>query len=164
MKEIIKLLVLLGLVTTISCAKQSINESKYIKKNSEKEIKKMDKNLEEQEVINVYKSFYEYKINKNIKELEKILDKNFILTHMTGYKQSKDEWFSQIMDEQMKYYNYRIDNLKVTINNNKAELIGRSKTDARIYGYRNNWNLQLRMPMEKINGKWIILEAVANSY
>ena len=131
-------------------------------KNSVKTEEKSEK--EEKEVENVYKKFYEYKINKNIKGLESILDKNFILTHMTGYKQSKKEWFSQIEDEQMKYYGYKIDNIEIKIDGDNATLIGKSKTDARIYGSRNNWNLQLIMPMKKVNGNWIILEAIASSY
>ena len=43
-------------------------------------------------------------------------------------------------------------------------LIGRSKTDARIYGTRHTWNLELTMPMIKLEDRWIIQKAVAKSY
>lgn len=46
----------------------------------------------------------------------------------------------------------------------KATLQSRNKVDARIHGMRHVWNLELNFEMEKCNGEWIILEAIAHSY
>ena len=162
-----KLLILTLFVGTLMCGESKDKGGKDVKQKSSTDIYMVNASTEEnekKEVETVYRKFYEYKISKNIKELDKILDEEFILTHMTGYRQSKDEWFSQIEDEQMKYYGYTVDSIKIEINGDEAVLTGRSKTDARIYGSRNKWNLELVMPMKKNNGKWIITEAVASSY
>ena len=43
-------------------------------------------------------------IDRNTAELDKIVDKDFTLTHITGYVQPKSEWFKEIEQESMKYY------------------------------------------------------------
>lgn len=54
------------------------------------------------------------------------------LVHMTGYDQTKDEWFAQIRSEQMRYYSAKEENIKdIKIEGNKASFIRQSKVDAR---------------------------------
>jgi hypothetical protein len=96
--------------------------------------------------------------------LNKILDAHFTLTHITGYVQPKDEWFSEIESERMKYYSYKEVNTSVEINGNKATFIGQNVLDARIWGSRNNWRLQQAMQLENRDGKWIILNSVATTF
>lgn len=93
-----------------------------------------------------------------------ILDPDFHLVHMTGYNQSKDEWLSQVTDGQMRYFGDTEERVIVKVDGDKATLQSRNKVDARIYGNRRVWNLELNFDMEKRNGQWIILEAVAHSY
>jgi hypothetical protein len=119
---------------------------------------------DEEQILQNYKNFYAYKIAGDTAGLDKILAPDFTLTHMTGYVQSKAEWCEQIKSGQMKYYGYEIDDVKIGIQGDSATLIGRSKTDARIYGARNTWNLELAMPMIKLEDRWIIQKAVAKSY
>ena len=119
---------------------------------------------DEEQILQNYKAFYAYKIAGDTVSLDKILAPDFTLTHMTGYVQSKAEWCEQIKNGQMKYYGYEIDDVKIAVQGDSATLIGRSKTDARIYGTRHTWNLELTMPMIKLGDRWIIQKAVAKSY
>lgn len=119
---------------------------------------------EEMAVYDTYRKFYTYKINQNIQGLNTILDPDFHLVHMTGYNQSKDEWLSQVTDGQMRYFGDTEERVIVKVDGDKATLQLRNKVDARIYGNRRVWNLELNFDMEKRNGQWIILEAVAHSY
>ena len=119
---------------------------------------------DEEQILQNYKNFYAYKIAGDTAGLDKILALDFTLTRMTGYVQSKAEWYEQIKNGQMKYYGYEIDGVKISIQGDSATLIGRSKTDARIYGTRHTWNLELAMPMIKLEDRWIIQKAVAKSY
>ena len=119
---------------------------------------------EEMAVYDTYRKFYTYKINQNIQGLNTILDPDFHLVHMTGYNQSKDEWLSQVTDGQMRYFGDTEERGIVKVDVDKATLQSRNKVDARIYGNRRVWNLELNFDMEKRNGQWIILEAVAHSY
>ncbi|MES2767093.1 MAG: nuclear transport factor 2 family protein, partial [Bacteroidota bacterium] len=67
----------------------------------------METDKSKSEVLDVARQLTQLMIDRNIAELNKILDKDFTLTHITGYVQSKDEWFSEIESEGMKYYSYK---------------------------------------------------------
>lgn len=126
---------------------------------------KMEKfSQEEKEVIAVTVQLTECMISKDFVEMDKILDSNYTLTHMTGYVQPKAEWFKEVETESMKYYSAKEVKKSVKINGNKAEAFEQNKVDARIWGTRNVWNLQQIYTLEKRNGKWIILKSVASSF
>ena len=126
--------------------------------------KESEYTAEEMAVYDTYRKFYTYKIDQNIQGLNTILDPNFHLVHMTGYSQSREEWLSQVADGQMRYFGGTEERVLVQVNGDKATLQSRNKIDARIYGNRRVWNLELNFDMEKRNGQWVILEAVAHSY
>ena len=116
------------------------------------------------QVIAVTRKLTNLMIERNIAEMDKIVDERFTLTHITGYKQPKAEWFTEIESESMKYYGYKEVSTSVKINGNRAEFIGRNQLDARIWGARNNWWLKQKMQLEKRNDKWIILNSVASTF
>lgn len=101
------------------------------------------------EILDLIRQLTELMIDKNIVEMNKILDSHFTLTHITGYVQSKEEWFSEIESERMKYYSYSEVKTSVNIDRNKAVFVGQNLLDARIWGTRNNWRLQQTMHLEK---------------
>jgi hypothetical protein len=78
--------------------------------------------------------------------------------------QPKEEWFSEIESERMKYYSYKEVKITVKIDEGKAIFVGQNLLDARIWETRNNWRLQQKMQLEKRNGKWIILKSVATIF
>ncbi|MFH6999626.1 nuclear transport factor 2 family protein [Flavobacterium sp. FlaQc-57] len=126
------------------------------------ETDKIDHN--KSEILDLTRQLTELMIDKNIVEMNKILDSHFTLTHITGYVQSKEEWFSEIESERMKYYSYSEVKTSVNIDRNKAVFVGQNLLDARIWGTRNNWRLQQTMHLEKRNEKWIILNSVATTF
>lgn len=116
------------------------------------------------QVLDVTRQLTQLMIDRNISEINKIVDKNFTLTHITGYVQSKEEWFSEIQTERMKYYSYKEVKTSVNINGDQAVFVGQNILDARIWEMHNNWRLQQYMQLEKRNGKWIILRSVATTF
>jgi hypothetical protein len=116
------------------------------------------------QVLDVTRKLTELMIDKNTTAIDKIVDANFTLTHITGYVQPKEEWFSEIESERMKYYSYKEVKITVKIDEGKAIFVGQNLLDARIWGTRNNWCLQQTMQLEKRNGKWIILKSVATTF
>jgi hypothetical protein len=124
----------------------------------------MEVDNDKSQVLDVTHQLTQLMIEKNTKELNKILDKNFTLTHITGYVQPKGEWFAEIESERMKYYSYREVKTVVEIDGDNATFVGQNILDARIWGSRNNWRLQQTMQLKKRNGKWIILKSVATTF
>lgn len=119
---------------------------------------------DELQVLNITRQLTQLMIEKNTEAIDKIVDSNFTLTHITGYVQSKEEWFSEIESERMKYYSYKEVKTTVKIDGDKATFAGQNILDARIWGSRNNWRLQQTMLLENPNGKWIILKSVATTF
>jgi Domain of unknown function (DUF4440) len=118
-------------------------------------------NNEEAKILTITSQLTQLMIEKDTDAINKIVDVNFTLTHITGYLQSKKEWFVEIETEQMKYYSYKEVKTIVKINGNNATFVGQNLLDARIWGFRNTWRLQQTMQLEKRNGNWIILKSVA---
>jgi hypothetical protein len=121
-------------------------------------------NSDQTEILKVCKQFTELMIARDTAAMCKIVDERFSLTHITGYVQSKTEWFAEIESERMKYYSYKEVKTNVKIYGDKATFVGQNILDARIWGSRNNWRLQQTITLEKRNGKWIILKSVATTF
>jgi len=124
----------------------------------------MDTDKKNAEVLDVTRRLKQLMIDKNLVELDKVLDKNFTLTHITGYLQSKEEWLSEIQSERMKYYSYKEVSTTVAVNGDNATFVGQNILDARIWGSRNKWRLQQTLQLEKRSGKWIILKSLATTF
>jgi hypothetical protein len=116
------------------------------------------------QVLEVTKKVTELMIKKDTASLNKILDERFTLTHITGYVQSKEDWYAEIASERMKYYSYKEIKTSVEIKGDRATFIGQNILDARIWGTRNKWNLQQIMQLEKRGNRWIILKSVATTF
>lgn len=118
----------------------------------------------EKEIAEVVRSVTRLMIERNVDELESLLDKNFTLTHITGRVQSKADWLEEIRTESMKYYGFEEVQMTVKIDGNTATVTNRNLLDARIWGSRNKWRLQQVFTLENRNGKWIPMKSVATTY
>lgn len=118
-----------------------------------------------EEIKNRYIEMYKYMVDKNEKGLEDVLDDLFILHHMTGLKQSKKEYIDAIMDGTLNYYSAKHEDMNVTINGNKALLIGKSYVEARVFGGgRGFWRLKLTFELIKRDEKWYFISSKASIY
>jgi ketosteroid isomerase-like protein len=118
---------------------------------------------DKQKILAVYQRIDEAMVNKDTVVLDNILDDDYVLVHMTGYPQSKQEWLEQIENEQMKYFKTIPQKTTITIDGNTAILICHTKIDARIYGFRNTWSMNMEMHFEKHGDNWYPIKAIATS-
>lgn len=93
--------------------------------------------------------------------LRGLTDDRFTLTHITGYVQPGDEWLEEMAQGQFVYHQVRVRDQRVTANGARAQLIARTLTDARVYGTRNEWRLQLALDYARRGENWIAQRAVA---
>lgn len=120
---------------------------------------------DKQQIIRIYRQENQAMVEKDLPILKKILSDDMHLIHMTGYDQSKKEWLEQIKNEQMCYFSSEEESIHdLKIEGNKASFIGQNKVDARIYGSRNIWNLEMNMMFEKKAGAWLIVRQEASTY
>lgn len=119
MKTIYQLLIIVFLAKSVSACAQ--NNS-----NSKNQMENQTNNTEELQIIEVTRQLTDLMIDKNTKAINKIVDADFTLTHITGYVQSKNEWFSEIESERMKYYSYQEVKTSVKIDGSKAIFVGQN--------------------------------------
>ncbi|KAH0787920.1 nuclear transport factor 2 family protein [Histomonas meleagridis] len=125
----------------------------------------METKQDEAALARCYDEMYQYMINKNTKALGNLLADNFVLIHMTGLRQPKNEYLKSIADGTLNYYSCTDTDLSITIHSEKAKMIGKSKVAAAVYGGgRITWRLQLNIDLEKINDKWLITLIRASTY
>ena len=118
-----------------------------------------------QQVHAVYRSFWRFSIVQDIEHLSVLLDDSFALIHMTGRRQSKEEFLQSVADGSLRYYDEVEESCPVHVDGERATLVGKSLVDASPFGARRStWRLQQEMDLVKCDGRWLITRSVASMY
>ncbi len=122
--------------------------------------------MSDEDVIkNIYIELTQASINKDIEKLNELLSDKYILVHMTGMNQTKDDYINSVKNGSLKYYDAVHDSIIVSIDGNKASIVGKSKVLASPFGMSKSWwRLKQNIILEKIDGKWLIIKSVATTY
>lgn len=86
------------------------------------------------------------------------------LTHITGYVQPLEEWLAAIAFGDMTYYGAVEVSLILEVGDRTARATLRQHLDARIWGSRSVWPLELTYQLLKIHGNWLILSIQARTF
>ncbi|KRM78156.1 hypothetical protein FC35_GL000536 [Limosilactobacillus coleohominis DSM 14060] len=118
----------------------------------------------EQQVAQVVRQQVKGMINDDQELLRQVIAQDAQFIHITGKVQSRDEWLEQIKRGRMHYYDSKEAIFQVSVEGDKALVIMRNELDARIYGFRNAWQLQSRVELQRRNDKWLITRSEASMY
>jgi len=151
LKKMIGFSFFLVLVLLLVGCSTSKNETNL---NDKKEMTSINMSEDKQKIIEVYQRINDAMVDKDTKTLDNIFDDKYIFVHMSGYQQSKNEWFKQIENEEMIYFKIMPQKTTITIDGNTAILICNTKIDAKIYGTRNTWSMRVEMDFEKRGDNW----------
>ena len=120
---------------------------------------------EKDHIVAVYKRMYDGMIAKDETILRDVLDDSFVLVHMTGMRQPKEEFIKAVLNGTLNYFSAEHEHMPVEINGDTAVLTGQSYVAAAVFGGgRSNWHLQQKCSMKKTDGEWKITKAVASTY
>ena len=111
-------------------------------------------NNQENELLNFFINFIQAIISKDKLGMETYLDPSFVLVHMSGNEEPKNQFISDVMGGVLNYFHSKIIEPKIKINNNSAEMIVDVNLDAKVYGMKGNWTLHSKNIFQKKNGKW----------
>ena len=111
-------------------------------------------NENEKELLNFFVNFIQAIIKKDKSTMETSLDSSFVLVHMSGNEEPKNQFISDVIGGVLNYFHSKIINPKIKINNNSAEMIVDVNLDAKVYGMKGNWTLHSKNIFQKKNGKW----------
>lgn len=125
----------------------------------------MEKNIEEiakQCYIEMYRAMME----KDSIGITEILDNSFILIHMTGMRQSKEEFIRAVLDGTLNYYTAEHEEIRLlAADEDNATMVGKTRVNAAVFGGgRYTWRLLQDIELVRRQGRWRIAQARASTY
>ncbi len=113
----------------------------------------------------MYRQYWICMIDKDADGLREMMSADYYLMHMTGARQSADEFISGLMGGTFNYYSADHDDIQVSINGDAATMIGKSRVLAAVYrGGRHRWRLRGDFTLRKENGEWKLTSSEASTY
>ena len=122
---------------------------------------------DEQALKQLYIDLCQYSMYKDARGIASVLSDDYYLRHMSGMKQSKQEYIDSVLDGTLNYYTTDHDTIEVIIaSDGKTALIrGRSRINAAVFGGgRHTWRLQQDLTAERIDGRWLLTSSKASTY
>ena len=111
---------------------------------------------EEKMVLETYQSFQQAMIDKDMDQLRKLTRESVIFTHMSGKKQTRDEFFDDIKNGILNYHQSNLLEGRITYEKPYLHLTGMSELKAKVYGITGTWRLPINQYYIKINGRYLL--------
>ena len=125
----------------------------------------MQAKTDKEQIETLYRDMYEAMVAKDTVVLNRVHADDFVLTHMTGMHQSKQEYIRAIAGGTLNYYSADHEQMEIIVSGNHATLTGRSRVTAAVFGGdRHTWRLKLTFQLEKRNSQWMFTNAKASTY
>ncbi|MCH5266444.1 MAG: nuclear transport factor 2 family protein [Lachnospiraceae bacterium] len=120
---------------------------------------------DKEKIENCYRQMYHGMTTKDRTALLDVLDESFVLVHMTGMRQSREEFIRAVENGTLNYYSAKHQQMEVGIQGEHADMIGRSLVSAAVFGGgRHTWRLQQKLQLIKKADEWKITESRASTY
>ncbi len=120
---------------------------------------------EEAKISELYKDYWDYMIEKNIEGLRSLMSSDYCLYHMTGVKQSTDEFIDGLRNGTFNYYSAEHEDIVVSVDGDEATMTGKSRVVAAVYdGGKGSWRLQGDFTLRRKNGSWKFTSSRASMY
>lgn len=117
------------------------------------------------EIKDLYRTYWDDMIAKNADGLRDLMTEDYYLMHMTGVKQSREAFLTGLMDGTFNYYSAVHEDIDVTLHENTATMIGKSRVMAAVYGGgKHRWRLRGDFTVRKENGVWKLASSRASTY
>ena len=128
-------------------------------------ISSVDTMTDRDQIEQLYNEMYQAMVEKDTAALNRVHADEFVLIHMTGMRQSKQEYIRAIADGTLNYYSAEHEQIDILIDGDKATLTGRSRVTAAVFGgCKSTWRLQLKFKLVRRNGLWQFSESKASTY
>ena len=120
---------------------------------------------DEEQIRELYRKYWKFMIDKDEAGLRSLLSDDYYLRHMTGVKQSVEEFIKGLMNGTFNYFSAEHDDIEVNVAGSTATMIGKSRVLAAVYGGgKNKWRLQGDFTLRKENGIWKLTSSGASTY
>lgn len=94
-----------------------------------------------------------------------MMSDDYVLMHMTGVRQSRETFLNDLIKGTFNYYSAEHDSIDVQVSGESAEMIGKSRVLAAVYGGgKHSWRLRGDFTLRKENGSWKLTGSKASTY
>ncbi len=87
--------------------------------------------------------------------MRQIVSKDMTFTHMSGLKQTREEYFADIADGRLRYLTIGIEDPVIRVDGDRATVTFTSVLNASAYGARGTYRMQGTHHYEMRGGEWI---------
>ena len=120
---------------------------------------------DEKRIQKLYQDYWACMIDKDAQGLRDLMAEDYYLEHMTGVRQTREEFLAGLMAGTFNYYSADHDAIEVRVKGDRAEMTGKSRVTAAVYGGRKNrWRLQGDFTLRKEDGAWKLTSSRASTY
>ena len=120
---------------------------------------------DEEWIRGLYREYWRCMIAKDADGLRGMMTEDYTLLHMTGVKQSAEAFLKGLLDGTFNYYSAEHDSIEVTVAGDRANMIGRSRVLAAVYGGgKHSWRLRGDFTLRKEEGRWKLSSSCASTY
>ena len=117
-----------------------------------------DLSKEDQEaIIARYEELQQALIDQNIPKLKQLLPDDYIAVHITGRRQTKEEWLKDVENGDMRYFHFSDLHYSLSQEGNRVNLKIRQRIRANIYGSEGTWSIPGTRVFEKQGESWQIV-------
>ena len=95
----------------------------------------------------------------DIDTMRKLVSEDKTYTHMSGRTQTREEYFADIADGNLRYFTIGMDSPKVIVSGDTASITYTSVLNANAYGSRGTYRMKGTHYYEKRDGEWIAVNA-----
>ena len=110
---------------------------------------------EEQNVYASYVAINTAMIEKDRAAMERYFDENITFTHMSGKKQTREEFIGEIMDGTLNYFKVDTKDYSISVDGDTAHMKVTHTLTAKVYGISGSWTMGGENTYKKRNGIWV---------
>lgn len=104
--------------------------------------------------METYERFQQAMIDKDVCMLTSLVVPDKTFTHMSGKKQTKEQFFGEIERGVLNYYKSVVHDPTVTVAGDWANLKAQTTLTAKVYGVSGTWTLPTDQSFVRIDGQW----------
>lgn len=110
---------------------------------------------EEKEVYSAYVAINNAMIEKDRAAMERYFDEKLVFTHMSGKKQTREEFIGEIMDGTLNYFKVDTKDYSIRVDGDTAHMRVTHTLTAKVYGISGSWTLGGENTYKRRDGIWV---------
>ena len=116
---------------------------------------KVPMTTEEKEVYAAYVAINNAMIKKDRTAMERYFDEKLLFTHMSGKKQTREEFIGEIIDGTLNYFKVDTKDYSISMDDDTAHMKVTHTLTAKVYGISGSWPMSVENIYKKRDGIWV---------